>query len=254
MQLPTEINISKFKTQPVSENLKNQCKQKLAALYQIFRKNNIHMKMPSISFDLRGKTAGQAYLQKHHVQFNAILLNENPKAFLDEIIGHELAHLAAFQGFKETGHGARWKQCMAMIGLEPKRCHNLDTSNSTVVKVYKAICNCPNGHKISSRRLLALLTGTLRCKTCKTILLAQDPVLRQKAAKLQTAQPAQTQKPTLTPTKLTTTTPLPPPTTRQLGYMKYLSKRHAKTIPPEALLTSASASAWIQSVLNSQQS
>ena len=245
MQMPIEKPMAKIKTQAVPETLKNQCKRRIAELHEVFRQKGIHMRMPTISFDLRGKTAGRAYHVAHHIQLNAILLIENPDTFLNDVVGHELAHLACYQGFKATGHGPKWKQCMAMINHDPVRCHDMDTSNATVLKTHRALCNCPEPLKITSRQLPYLLRGQLRCKVCKAILLAHDPVLRQKSARIQNL--AQVITPNTVP--INTATPKTPPTTKQLGYMRLLSAKYKEPIPDIVKTCTKLASEWISSTL-----
>ena len=54
---------------------------------------NKRLPMPAVSFRQRGKIAGSARLQGWEVRFNPVLVEENPQAFLDEVVPHEVAHL-----------------------------------------------------------------------------------------------------------------------------------------------------------------
>lgn len=126
--------------------------------------------MPTVAFDLRGKTAGQAFIQKNALRFNAILLVENEDAFLSDTVPHEVAHLIARQlfGLRISAHGAEWKDVMRRFGCEPRRCHSFDVTNSAVGTVYPYQCRCPTVHMLSARRHKQAAAGRLTCRTCKT--------------------------------------------------------------------------------------
>lgn len=97
-------------------------------------KAGIIMPMPIIKFDLRGTTAGRAWGgKKHLIQFNPILLDENPEDFIRQTVGHEVAHLGAFvkHGCGIKPHGQEWSHVMWALRLPAKRCHNYDTSTVT---------------------------------------------------------------------------------------------------------------------------
>ena len=48
--------------------------------------------MPLVSYDLRGRCAGQALLGQNRIRINRTLLLENLEAFLFQTVGHEVAH------------------------------------------------------------------------------------------------------------------------------------------------------------------
>jgi len=90
-----------------------------------------NMPVPSVTFGVRGTTAGLAYYREHRVDVNMQLYVENPVYFFNQTLPHEVAHLASYfiNGLSGTGHGKEWKVIMGLIGREPKRCHNLDVTN-----------------------------------------------------------------------------------------------------------------------------
>lgn len=90
-----------------------------------------NMRVPNVSFNVRGTTAGKAYYNQHLVDLNMQLYLENPSYFFNQTIPHEVAHLASvhIHGSKGAGHGKEWKVIMGLIGREPKRCHTLNVSS-----------------------------------------------------------------------------------------------------------------------------
>ncbi|WP_036825343.1 SprT family zinc-dependent metalloprotease, partial [Photobacterium sanctipauli] len=92
---------------------------------------NKRMAMPAVSFRQRGKIAGSARLQGWEVRFNPVLLAENPDAFLNEVVPHEVAHLVVFKLFgKVRPHGREWQIIMAEVfGVPPRTTHSFDVSS-----------------------------------------------------------------------------------------------------------------------------
>ena len=95
------------------------------------RRLNKRMTMPQVSFRQRGKIAGSARLQGWEVRFNPVLLEENPQAFVDEVVPHEVAHLVTFKLFgKVRPHGKEWQAIMTEIfGVPARTTHSFDISS-----------------------------------------------------------------------------------------------------------------------------
>ena len=91
----------------------------------------LHLDHMKILFSLRSGTAGKALIGRNTILYNPTLLRENPETFLRQTAGHEVIHHAAYSkyGWNITSHGFEWKNMMMMMGLEPRRCHNYDTSH-----------------------------------------------------------------------------------------------------------------------------
>jgi len=144
---------------------------------------NRKFKMPSIDYNLRGRTAGTAHGPTNHLSFNATLLMENLEDFIDDnTVPHELAHLIDYivnpqnheseivwtrrgpRRTKRDVHGADFKFIMeTVLGTsQSNRCHTYDTTNSTVSKtmyMYKCSCGCDETSLFSGKRHNAILRG-----------------------------------------------------------------------------------------------
>lgn len=97
-----------------------------AKLYTLYPVIGPHI--PKIKYNKRLKTtAGRAFYAAvpQYVDLSVELLWEYPDEMLNDTIPHELAHLAAFTVYGDSGHGPSWKKVMREIGLEPSRCHNM---------------------------------------------------------------------------------------------------------------------------------
>ncbi len=99
--------------------------------------------IPDVRFDIRGKTAGMALLQKWVLRFNPVLLKENPDAFLQDVVPHEVSHLIVFARFgKVRPHGLEWQHTMiSLFQCDPATYHEFDVS-SVVGKHYAYQCRC----------------------------------------------------------------------------------------------------------------
>jgi predicted SprT family Zn-dependent metalloprotease len=82
--------------------------------------------LPKITWDIRSKTvAGRAHLKEWRISLNSGFVNESH--LWDDTIGHEIAHLVTKQIYPNyiQHHGPEWKAVMRRLGLEAKRCHNM---------------------------------------------------------------------------------------------------------------------------------
>ena len=95
---------------------------------------NKRLTIPTINFNQRGKIAGTAHLQKWELRFNPILLTENPDAFLNEVVAHEVAHLVVFKHFgRVRPHGREWQIIMTEVFHVTPR----TTMRTNATKVFK---------------------------------------------------------------------------------------------------------------------
>ncbi|MBY6018775.1 SprT family zinc-dependent metalloprotease [Halomonas denitrificans] len=127
---------------------------------------------PSVSLKMRGQSAGAAHLQDNRLRFNPVLLEENPDAFLDEVVPHEVAHLLVWHSFgKVAPHGRQWQAMMRdVFGLEPHTRHLFDVSN-VAPRTVAYRCQCRD-HNLTIRRHNKVQRGQTRylCRHCGSAL------------------------------------------------------------------------------------
>ncbi|MFK0573607.1 SprT family zinc-dependent metalloprotease [Endozoicomonas sp.] len=113
----------------------HQLQQRVIELYaQAEKRLNRRFQKPYIRLDLKGQTAGQAWIEKRQLRFNPVLLNENRDHFLKQTVAHEVAHLLAYElyGPRIRAHGREWQSIMmAVFQLPADRCHSYDTQRSS---------------------------------------------------------------------------------------------------------------------------
>ena len=125
---------------------------------------------PALKMNLKGETAGQAWPEKNLIRLNATLYLENQAHYLKQTVGHEVAHLIAYQyyGVSIRPHGKEWEGVMTDIfQLPAERCHSYDTGRSTH-RPYLYRCHCTGKQTaLSQIRHNRATKGTVYlCTTC----------------------------------------------------------------------------------------
>lgn len=130
--------------------------------------------VPELDLSLKGRCAGQAWLEKWKMRFNLQLFQDNRQAFLQEVVPHELAHLIAYREFgrRIKPHGKEWRWLMETVLEVPARTtHRFDVSSSARQN-YLYRCGCPERiHPLTIRRHNRIIKGTdYICRDCRQIL------------------------------------------------------------------------------------
>ena len=147
--------------------------QVIDKVYECFEKYQIE-DTPIILFSKRGKVAGTANFGKWTLNFNKVLMEENPETFINQTVPHECAHLIARLLNKNIKpHGREWQNVIITLGGNPKRCHSYDTSNSAVYHKTKYLykCDCQN-HVVGPTVHKKMNDGIkYNCRGCKSVLI-----------------------------------------------------------------------------------
>lgn len=130
--------------------------------------------MPEVSYRLRGRAAGKAYMQQWKIELNLILFAENQQIFFEQVIPHEVAHLITFQlfGRQAKPHGREWKSIMMTVfNLMPTVTHRLELT-SVQGKMFDYHCACQS-HTLTIRRHNKIVRQQARyyCQRCNTPLM-----------------------------------------------------------------------------------
>ena len=274
--LPREKSTSTKNAKPVPDWLKLRVREGIAYYVNVARR--IYKRpfdMPTVGFDLRGRTGGTANFQNWHLRFNAILLVENRDEYLRQVVPHEVAHLIsdAHFGDKLAPHGKEWQSVMRAFGRPPDVTHKMDTSNASTVKQIAYRCACQDHHigeKVHNKIMAGLSQHT--CRKCKTVVKPKDPLLVPKpfvsASRVGNRAPATLPRFKIVidltgaggrvPTGgavLPSAFGRPPekPSERQVAYAESLARNAGVALPALVRLSKAECSAFIERMLNAKK-
>ena len=101
-------------------------------------------RLPTVSYDLKGHTAGYAKPSTNHIQLNiSLLLNpDTQEEMLNQTLPHEIAHLIHKQLYPNdrAWHGKNWQYIMVRLGLNPERCHDMPTKPARKTRKFEYTC------------------------------------------------------------------------------------------------------------------
>lgn len=130
-----------------------------------------------VRFDLRGRTAGQAWFpagEPPFLRLNLHLLRENREDFLVRTVGHEVAHLVdrAIAGkARIRPHGPSWRAVMAAFGLPASRCHHYSTTPARrPARTYPFRCDCRAWEFTIVRKRRHARGAVYSCPRCQSVL------------------------------------------------------------------------------------
>jgi SprT protein len=128
----------------------------------------------SVSFALRGRSAGDACGRTGAIRYNGELLARFGRAFLAEIVPHEVAHLVVARAFpgRRRPHGPEWREVMAFFGARARSCHAFETTPARRVGRVPYRCACAEPHLLTARAHRRIRRGfaTYHCRTCRQVL------------------------------------------------------------------------------------
>ena len=115
--------------------------------------------MPSVTFTLKGETAGTYNSKQNCFNFHDVFLNENIEDYVKETVPHEFAHyvycvlFANSPGGKFIHHGKDWKTIVMLLGGTPSTSHSYSTTN--IVRKHKTMpCVCEKcGEKLELSKI-----------------------------------------------------------------------------------------------------
>jgi len=136
-----------------------------------------------VLLNLRGKSAGQYRYDPRRrtstLRFNKALLDYYGAQFIEETVGHEVAHLVVHQyyGRNVKPHGAEWQYVMkSVLNQEPTTRHRYDLNVVPSVRKtqqFSYVCKCIDKvHKLGATRHNRASSGVgqYACRRCKAIL------------------------------------------------------------------------------------
>tara|TARA_Y100000310_G_scaffold319217_1_gene374229 strand:- start:3636 stop:4130 length:495 start_codon:yes stop_codon:yes gene_type:complete len=126
-------------------------------------KLGVTLPVPTILYNLKGHTAGQAFFGVNKIRLNRHLLEKYREDFINRTVVHELGHLIAYRlhGRNGRGHGPVWKRVMRAIGGPTTRCHQYETKAARVHKKFVLCCgDCRETYVVGSKIINKVRKGS----------------------------------------------------------------------------------------------
>ena len=129
---------------------------------------------PTVTFDLKGRTMGQANYRDNVLRFNltALSVDGGWKHLYEETVPHEVAHLVQYTiGPRDRKanppHGRIWQGVMRQLGHKPEVYHSIDLPKARQRRTFEYVCGCRT-HTISSVIHNRINKGySYKCRTCQ---------------------------------------------------------------------------------------
>lgn len=146
------------------------------ALQQLEARLAVKLEKPTIRYDLKGTTAGEAQMRTvNNIKYYTIRLNlaalTNPEYrdyMLRQTIPHEVCHIVEFQLHGRAAHGHAWQGLMLLLRLQPKRTHDLPLPKVRQHTKYPHSCECRT-HMVGKHVHNKILNGiSYHCQDCRT--------------------------------------------------------------------------------------
>lgn len=167
-----------------TQQLKQACLDRIEECFVIAEKefNKSIPRVPVVFNDRMKTNGGTAETRKIgntcvgvRITLNTNLLERNGQAFIDDVPGHEAAHIisAVVYGKRGVGHSPAWKSVMYIIGQEAARLHELEIDTSNRIPAY---CGCNKTNYISKKRATFMRKGkSYSCRICSSMLTLAAP-------------------------------------------------------------------------------
>lgn len=148
-----------------------QLQQQVETLYQLAEQRfSRHFPRPKVRLDLKGRSAGQAWLEKNELRFNLALLKRYPEDFIQQTVPHEVAHLLARElcGPRIRPHGAEWKQLMTGLFKRPATVRHQYQLPPSHRYRFTYRCNCQQLQLSATRHNRVLRGAQYLCRECRS--------------------------------------------------------------------------------------
>jgi SprT protein len=127
-------------------------------------------KFPTITYGLKGATAGMAWAAENRIDLNVDYLIDAWDDMLNETVPHEVAHIVQRVLWPNSAaHGKEWQYLMRQLGLRPVRCHNYEVVPARKVSrpyVYRCDCRHHNLTQLIHNRIQQE-NRARRCRMCR---------------------------------------------------------------------------------------